>query len=145
VPRFHSVRRVSKMTPEAFLARTTNVDFRDEAVITADDPIPPTADADVALREYRDDEQRLDVRAPSATLLVSSEKLTPELAVTIDGTPAHIIPTNLLFAAVAVPPGNHTVVFSRRLARGWWWVAAGALFAALVLSALDVTRLRRLP
>jgi hypothetical protein len=53
--------------------------------------------------------------------LASSEKRTPELAVTIDGRPARAIEINMLFAGVRVPAGRHEVVFSRRIARGWWW------------------------
>jgi hypothetical protein len=140
VPRFHSVKRVSRMTHDEFLANTLNTDFRDEAVVTGYGVVPATADADVVLERYAPDEQRVRIDAPAGTFLVSSEKLTPELRVTIDGR--HVVPmeTNLLFAGVSVPPGRHTVVFTRRLAPGWWMWSAIALFAAVAWSIVESTR-----
>jgi hypothetical protein len=140
VPRFHSVRRVVKMNRDEFLANTRDFDFRDDAVMTGYGVIPETADADVMLKSYRNDEQRVEVNAPAGTFLVSSEKLTPELRVTIDGRVATPIETNLLFAGVRVPAGKHTVVFSRRLARGWWTWSAIALLIATVWSIADLRR-----
>src|SRR5439155_21036990 len=86
IPRFHAVTRLSKMSHEEFLTRTTNADFAHEAVITGSDVVlADTADAEVTLRRYAEDEQRVEVHAPAGTFLASSEKLTPELRVTIDG------------------------------------------------------------
>lgn len=140
VPRFHSVTRVTKMTHDQFLANTLHADFRDEAVITGDAPLPQTADAQVALKRYEDDEQQVEVNAPAGTFLASSEKLTPELRVTIDGKRAEPVEINLLFAGVQVPPGKHVVVFARRIGRGWWWISA---LAALVTIALSLSARRR--
>src|SRR5205823_10187375 len=44
-----------------------------------------SSSAVVTLRSYAEDEQVIDVSAPAGALLESSEKLTPELRVTIDG------------------------------------------------------------
>lgn len=140
VPRFHSVTRLTTMTHEQFLANTTNVDFRDEAVLTGGDASTDTADAVVTLRQYTDDRQEIDVDAPAGTLLASSEKLTPELRVTIDGREARPVEINLVFAGVHVPPGKHVVVFSRRIGRGWWWVSALSAFVAIALSIRDGMR-----
>jgi hypothetical protein len=140
VPRFHSVKRVSHMTHDEFLAKTMSTDFRDEAVVTGYGQIPSTSDADVVLRRYAADEQWVDVDAPAGTFLVSSEKLTPELRVTVDGRKVTPMETNLLFAGVSVPPGRHTVVFTRRLARGWWIWSAIALLAAVAWSIVESTR-----
>lgn len=142
VPRFHSVKRLSRMTHDAFLARTINTDFRDEAVLTGSASPMPTADAEVVLKSYREDEQRVEVRAPAGTFLASSEKLTPELRVTIDGRPAKPVEINLLFAGVQVPPGDHLVVFSRRIGRGWWPLSAAAALLAIALSITDAVRRR---
>ena len=130
VPRFHAVSRVRKMNDASFLA-TRDIDFASEAVVTdAGAPLPSTSDAAVTLRSYADDEQVVDVSAPAGTLLASSEKLTPELGVTIDGRAIKPVEINMLFAGVSVPPGQHRVVFQRRIGRGWWPVAAiGALLA----------------
>ncbi|HYU26757.1 MAG TPA: hypothetical protein VEO74_16205, partial [Thermoanaerobaculia bacterium] len=140
LPRFHAVARVRKMDEAAFLA-AKNIDFATEAIVTdASATLPETSDAAVTLRSYADDEQVVDVRAPAATLLASAEKLTPELGVTIDGRAAKPVEINMLFAGVPVPPGEHRVVFQRRIGRGWWPVAGVCALLALVLIALDVLR-----
>ncbi len=143
VPRFHAVTRVRRMTADELIA-TKDVDFADEAIVTDPRPVRvEAADAVVKLRSYRDDEQIVDVVAPSRMLLATSEKLTPELRVTVDGRPVDPIEINLLFAGVSVPSGEHRVVFSRILGRGWWWVAGGALLVLLALSIGDALVSRR--
>jgi hypothetical protein len=143
VPRFHAVARVRKMDDTAFLA-TKDIDFATEAIVTdASVPLPETSDAAVTLRSYADDEQVVDVNAPAKTLLASSEKLTPELGVTIDGKNAAPIEINMLFAGVPVPPGEHRVVFARRVGRGWWPVAGVSALLAIALVAFDLIAARR--
>ena len=138
VPRFHAVTRVQKMDDAAFLA-TKDVDFASEAIVTdARAPLPATSDAAVTLRSYADDEQVVDVSAPAGTLLASSEKLTPELGVTIDGRAVKPVEINMLFAGVPVPPGEHRVVFQRRIGRGWWPVAAVSALLAIALIGWDL-------
>jgi hypothetical protein len=142
-PRFRAARRVTKMSRDDFFVKTTATDFRDEAIIT--DPKATaiaTADATVTLRRYENDNQVLTVDAPAGTFLASSEKLTPELRVTIDGRAVEPVETNLLFAGVTIPPGRHEVVFSRSIGRGWWWVSALATLAAIALAITDVVRRR---
>ena len=140
LPRFHAVARVRKMDEAAFLAAKT-IDFATEAIVTdASAPLPETSDAAVTLRSYADDEQVVDVRAPAATLLASAEKLTPELGVTIDGRAAKPVEINMLFAGVPVPPGEHRVVFQRRIGRGWWPVAGLCALLAIALCVFDVLR-----
>jgi hypothetical protein len=134
VPRFHAVTRVRRMTAEQLLA-TKNIDFADEAIITDPRPLPVEAsDALVTLRKYEDDQQIVDVAAPAKTLLASSEKLTPELRVCVDGRVVDPIQINVLFAGIPIPPGNHRVVFTRRLGGEWWWVG-GIAFVLLILIA----------
>jgi len=140
VPRFHSVTRVRRMTTDELLA-TKNIDFADEAIVT--DPRPLNVDASdavVTLRSYQDDEQIVDVSAPAKTLMASSQKLTPELRVTIDGRVVEPIQINVLFAGVAIPPGNHRVVFTQRLGRSWWPLSGIALLLLIALSIIDARR-----
>ena len=140
VPRFHAVTRTRWMTVDELLA-TKSVDFGDEAIVT--DPRPRTveaSDAVVTLRSYADDAQVVDVAAPAKTLLASSEKLTPELRVTVDGRVVDPVQINVLFAGVPIPAGNHRVVFTRRLGRGWWWLAGVALVLLVALSVVDARR-----
>jgi hypothetical protein len=96
--------------------------------------------AAVTLRSYTEDEQVIDVRAPAGALLESSEKLTPELRVTIDGAEAKPAVIHSLFAAVQVPAGDHRVVFSRRVGRGWWGWSALAFGVFAVTSFVEARR-----
>lgn len=125
LPRFRAVSKLRKLNDDEFLA-ARDVNFEHEAVIT-DDPVQapsltPTQ-ARLTLTYYTPDEQRVTAESPAPFYLASSEKLTPELRVTIDGRTARAIETDMLFAGVTVPAGRHEIMFQRRIARGWWWVA----------------------
>jgi hypothetical protein len=143
VPRFHAVTRVRRMSADEMLA-TKDIDYADEAIITDTRAMNVEAsDAVVSLRSYATNEQVIDVAAPAKTFLASSEKLTPELQVTVDGAVVQPIEINVLFAGVPVPAGNHRVVFSRRLGRGWWPLAAIALVLLVGLSVFDIMSAKR--
>ena len=118
LPRFRAVSRLRRLTDEQFLA-ATDLDFEREAV--ADAPPLPPANARVSLTHYAPHRQRVRTESDAPFFLASSEKLTPELAVTIDGREVPLVRSDLLFAGVQVPAGRHEVVFSRRIGRGWWW------------------------
>ncbi|HEV7767589.1 MAG TPA: hypothetical protein VGQ76_21490 [Thermoanaerobaculia bacterium] len=126
LPRFRAVAKLRKLNDDEFLA-ARDVDFENEAVITDDPIMPPSispSDAHVTLTHYAPNEQRVTTQSSAPFYLASSEKLTPELRVTIDGRAVRAIETDMLFAGVTIPAGKHEVVFSRRIARGWWWIAA---------------------
>ncbi len=143
VPRFHAVTRVRRLTADELLANKS-IDFADEAIVTDPRPLAVEAsDAVVTLRGYKDDAQIVDIVAPAKTLLASSEKLTPELRVTVDGHVVEPVEINVLFAGVPIEAGTHRVVFTRLLGRGWWWMAGVALVLLVVLSVLDLRK--RLP
>ncbi len=143
LPRFRAVSRLRKLNDAEFLA-ARDVDFATEAVIT-DDPVQPPAvaatQAQVTLTHYAPNEQRVVTSSAAPFYLASSEKLTPELAVTLDGRPIRPIETDMLFAGVAVPAGRHEIVFSRRIGRGWWWTAWVGV-ALLVLASIVEWRRR---
>src|SRR4051795_9949306 len=140
VPRFHAVRRARRMTVDELLA-TKSIDFADEAIVTDPRPLHVDAsDAVVTLRSYQDDEQIVDVSAPARTLLASSQKLTPELRVTVDGRSVDPVQINVLFAGVPIAPGNHRVIFTQRLGRRWWPISGIALLLLIVLSIVDARR-----
>ena len=143
VPRFHAVTRVRRMSADAMLG-TKNIEYADEAIITDARPLTVDAsDAVVSLRSYQTDQQVIDVNAPANTFLASSEKLTPELRVTVDDKIVQPVEINVLFAGVPVPAGNHRVVFTRRLGRGWWLLSSVAAILLLALSVIEVVRERR--
>ncbi|MFZ2490003.1 MAG: hypothetical protein WA208_00825, partial [Thermoanaerobaculia bacterium] len=140
VPRFRGVSRLRKMNGDEFL-KVRDIDFAEEAVITDDPVMLPeigTAPASVKVESYAPAEQRLTVESSQPFFLASSEKLTPELGVTIDGRQAKPVEINLMFAGVAVPSGRHEVVFTRRIGRGWWGVAAAGAIAWILIAIAEV-------
>ena len=125
LPRFRAVSRLRKLNDDEFLA-VGDVDFWSEAVITDDPVMPPQlgpANARVTLASYAPDEQRVITESDAPFFLASSEKLTPELSVTMDGKKVRAIEVDSLFAGLEVPAGRHELVFSRRIGRGTWWLA----------------------
>jgi hypothetical protein len=140
VPRFHPASRLRKMSDEEMLARS-DFDFAQEAVVASDSKLDahPT-DARIERLLYGDSRQELAVASSSPWFLASSEKLTPELRITIDGAEAKIVPINILFAGVSVPSGRHTIVFERRIGRGWWWVAGLGVLAFFGIAFSELRR-----
>jgi hypothetical protein len=65
-------------------------------------------------------------------LLTSSEKLTPELRIRVDGAVTEALMVNGLFAAVPIAAGEHEIRFERRIGRGFW--PLGAAGVVLILS-----------
>lgn len=142
LPRFRGVSRLRKMNDQEFLA-ATDIDFSSEAVITDDPVLPPElsqTNAAVTMTRYAPDEQRITTSSDGPFFLASSEKLTPELRITIDGAEARAIETDMVFAGVVVPEGRHEVVFTRRMARGWWWTS---LLGLVLLAAAAIREGRR--
>src|SRR5688500_9417114 len=145
LPRFWPVSRLRKLNDDEFLAKR-DIDLAHEAVVTDDPVMPPVVgatDARVTLTKYAPDEQRLITESSAPFFLASSEKLTPELRVSIDGETVKPIETNMLFAGVVVPAGRHELVFQRRIARGWWWTAAVGVLIWLGVAAAELWRWRR--
>ena len=136
LPRFRVAEKLRRMTPDQFMA--TSVDFENEAVLTDPrTPLAATAPATLDVIDSAPAEQVISTSAAKPFFLASSEKLTPELRIAIDGEAAPAVPINLMFAGVQVPAGKHEVVFSRRIARGWWWLAIAAAVVLLVTTAME--------
>jgi hypothetical protein len=134
VPRFHAVTRLREGGLE-------NVDFANEAVLTRGAAaFRPPSPATVVLRSYAENEQVIDVSAAGNAFLASSEKLTPELRVTVDGREVAPVEINALFAGVPLPAGNHRVVFARRIGRGLWLWSALALGVFVIASLIEARR-----
>jgi hypothetical protein len=121
------------MSDDEMLART-DFDFAQEAVVAPDSKLEAHAtDARIEHLRYGDAQSELGVTSSSPWFLGSSEKLTPELRVTIDDGEAKPVTVNMMFAGVSVPAGHHTIVFERRIGRGWWWVSAVGVIALLTI------------
>lgn len=110
--------------------------------------VQPAAAGDTAeLTAYAP--ERVSVRTESAgpALLVLSDSFYPGWSATVDGAPAPILATNVIFRGVVVPAGSHEVVFEFAPS-GWtaglWLAALGGLLLLLALSAaLWLRRARR--
>ena len=62
--------------------------------------------------EYRNDEVVVEVDTPASAMLVLNDIWHPWWSATLDGQPAEMLKANMLFRAVAVPHGKHTVRFT---------------------------------
>jgi hypothetical protein len=83
----------------------------------------------VHIVEYRNDEVVVEVDTPASAMLVLNDIWHPWWRATIDNQQVEILKANVLFRAVAVPPGKHTVRFtfnpiSGALAQLWDKVSA---------------------
>jgi uncharacterized membrane protein YfhO len=93
-------------------------------------------------------EARFRVHAEGPAVLVTSDLYLPGWSATVDGRSATVRPANLAMRAVAVPAGEHTVVFRYR-PNGFRYGVVLALVGALALLARAgvprVTALRARP
>lgn len=91
--------------------------------------------------------ERVEVRARTETgaLLVLADAWYPGWQATVDGAPAEIYPTNLLFRGVVLPPGEHTVLFT--FAPDSWrrglWIGTGAALLWIILALYGLIPMRR--
>lgn len=91
--------------------------------------------------------ERVEVRTSAAkdSLLVLADAWYPGWHATVDGAETAIVPTNVLFRGVAVPEGEHTVIFtwqSEPFTQGLWLAATGIVLLIL-LTAAGILRARR--
>ena len=87
---------------------------------------PPAASAtprrpgQVRIVSYRNTEVILEADSPDGGWVVLNDLWHPWWVAEIDGRPAEILRANVLFRAVAVPPGRHRVRFVFRPIAGAW-------------------------
>ncbi len=79
-------------------------------------PLSPSAEVSGTARIVTDLPEHVVVEtgSPGPAYLVLADTFDPGWSATVDGTPAPIHPAYVAFRAVALPPGNHTVVFRYR-------------------------------
>ena len=74
---------------------------------------PPVAGGGTArIVSYHNDEVVIEVDTPANAILVLNDIWHPWWSATLDRRPVDILKANVLFRAVAVPPGKHTVRFT---------------------------------
>jgi hypothetical protein len=132
LPRYFAVWQYRDSSFEAMLA-DRSIDYSLEAVLHQPPPDqltaitavpPPLRRVSFALTRYDSSRHEMTVRSAVPFLLASSEKLTPELAVTVDGERVTPLPANGGFFAIPMPAGEHQVVIDRKIGRGWWPLSA---------------------
>jgi hypothetical protein len=86
--------------------------------------------------------ERVEVRAEAAapSLLVLADAFYPGWRATVDGEETPIVPANVLFRGVALPRGEHTVVFTFE-PKGWRLGVGLAALGLLLLAACSLLAL----
>jgi hypothetical protein len=133
------------------IMRSPEFDPRREAILHEAPPLalangPVEGAARITGR--RPDEVRLAVTADGPALVVLAENYYPGWEAWVNGEPAPVLLANHTFRAVAVPPGEHEVVFRfrpRGLFIGFWIYALGMLALAVGGAVLTVRRRRSPP
>jgi hypothetical protein len=74
----------------------------------------------VSIVSYQNTEVKLEVDSPDGGWAVLNDVWHPWWYVELDGKPAQLLRANVLFRAVAVPPGHHEVRFTFRPVQGGW-------------------------
>jgi hypothetical protein len=95
----------------------------------------------VRVLEARPDQWRVATQASAAAYLVVTEANAPGWQAEVDGRPAPVHTANLLFRAVRIPEGEHTVVLRYRPPAVFWGLAVSA--ASLLISGVMIFRTRR--
>jgi hypothetical protein len=74
----------------------------------------------VRIARYANTEVVLEADSPDGGWVVLNDLWHPWWFAEVDGKPAPMLRANVLFRAVAVPPGRHTVRFRFRPVAGAW-------------------------
>ena len=99
-----------------------HVDPRRTVLLEKEPGLAPSSDTPgvVSILRYENTNIEIEADAPSGGFVVLNDVWHPWWRASIDGKPSDILKANVLFRAVAVPPGKHTVRFTfHPLAGGW--------------------------
>jgi hypothetical protein len=87
---------------------------------------PPRRPGQVRIVSYRNTEVVLEADSPDGGWVVLNDLWHPWWLASVDGRPAELLRANVLFRAVAVPAGRHTVRFAfHPLAGAWRQIVGG--------------------
>lgn len=87
----------------------------------------PLARASVRMLAYENTRVEIDVDTPTAGFVVLNDVWHPWWEATVDGAGSALLRANVMFRAVAVPPGRHRVVFEFHPIAGAFEELAGKL------------------
>jgi hypothetical protein len=88
---------------------------------------PPRRVGRARIVSYRNSEVAVDADSPDGGWVVLNDLWHPWWLAEIDGQPTELLRANVLFRAVAVPPGRHTVRFMFRPLAGAWRQLTGRM------------------
>lgn len=143
LPRFWPVHRLDDR-PLSEVLVDRSFDYEDVAQVTGPvETIEAGSRARVRIGEWTPSRSVVTTSSEGRFLLASSEKLDPDLEIIVDGQRAKPLRINGVFAGVIVEPGEHEVVFERRLGRGFWPFAFVALATLAIIAAYSFGRRRR--
>jgi hypothetical protein len=80
----------------------------------------PRAEGSARMSSYRNTEVVVDATAPEGGFVVLNDVWHPWWFADVDGAPAEILRANVMFRAVRVPAGTHTVRFTFHPLAGLW-------------------------
>lgn len=118
VPRAYLVNRFEVTEDQVALDRLVQGDFDPlRTVLLSADPGlrssgEPTLAIPAEIEHYAPERVEISVAAPSPAVLILTDTDAPGWSATVDGNPVAIHRANGLFRAVAVPGGEHSVVFT---------------------------------
>jgi len=115
--------------PEQVLARLVEPKFNPQNTVLLDSApsltADPSAPATSPVQVVRFDPARVELRAAlkSPGLLLLTDHYDADWSATVDGAPATMLRANFIMRAVALPPGEHSVIFSFRAQGHLLWLA----------------------
>lgn len=92
------------------------------------------ASATATISQWQPKRITVQTDSPSAGILLLNERWHPDWKVTVDDQPAELLRANFIMRGVAVPAGQHTVVFQYAPPMRMLWVTLSALLVALGLT-----------
>jgi hypothetical protein len=109
-----------------------DVDYRRTVLLENAPSVAPTGDTPgtVRITRYENTNIEIEADAPSGGFVVLNDVWHPWWRASVDGKPADILKANVLFRAVAVPPGKHIVRFTFDPLSGAWVELRSKLGAA---------------
>jgi len=139
MPRAFVVHQAENVSDEQTLVRLQDPDFRPDQVVLLSDG-KPSGQADglsrdkVVITLYEPERVSVQVEANQAGYLVLADSWYPGWIASVDGQSSPIYRADYIFRAVALPPGQHAVVFEYRPMTFLW----GALItlSSLVLAGI---------
>lgn len=148
LPRHWPVWNVRRLSLDEMLKDRT-IDFHRTAILTAEaenqnsSRIPAMTGeqgASIRMTHYDGATTELIVDSKSSVLLATSEKITPDMRVVVDGSTVKPVEINGMFAGIPLTSGQHRVTLTRRIGRAYWPLS---FLGMLLLVAASVVASRR--